>query len=67
MIEIDNNFYIIFITFLLSFLIGNVFRKKNILIDQVTYSKHKKLKNNFLKSPPLCGGIIIFLCSILFF
>ena len=67
MIEIDNNFYIIFITFLLSFLIGNVFRKKNILIDQVTYSKHKKLKNNLLKSPPLCGGIIIFLCSILFF
>ena len=45
MIELDNNFYIIFITFLLSFLIGHVFRKKNILIDQVTYSKHKKLKN----------------------
>ena len=67
MIELDNNFYIIFITFLLSFLIGHVFRKKNILIDQVTYSKHKKLKNNILKSPPLCGGIIIFLCSILFF
>ena len=67
MIEFDNNFYIIFITFSLSFLIGYVLREKNILIDQVTYSKHKKLKNNFSKSPPLCGGIIIFLCSILFF
>ena len=67
MIELNNTLYIVFITFLISSFIAYVFIKKNILIDQVSYSEHKRLKNNFLKSPPLCGGIIIFICSILFF
>jgi len=67
MIEFNNIFYIIFITFFLSSLIIYVFNKNDILIDQVSYSKHKKLKNDYLKSPSLCGGIIIFICSFLFF
>lgn len=67
MIELENNFLIIIITFILSSFITFVFNKKNILIDKVSYSNHKKLKNNTLHSPSLCGGIILFLCAILFF
>jgi len=67
MIEFDNIYYIIFTIFLLASIIIYIFNKKNILIDQVIHSNHKKLKNNNLKSPSLCGGIIIFICSLLFF
>ena len=67
MIEFDNIYYIIFTTVLLSSIIIYIFNKKNILIDQVIHSDHKRLKNNYLKSPSLCGGIIIFICSFLFF
>jgi UDP-N-acetylmuramyl pentapeptide phosphotransferase/UDP-N-acetylglucosamine-1-phosphate transferase len=67
MIDFDNFFYVIFTTFLLTSFIIYVFNKNNILIDQVSYSAHKKLKEQYLKSPSLCGGIIIYICSILFF
>ena len=67
MIELNNILYVSVISFLLSYLILYVFKKKNILIDKVFYSKHKQLINASLKSPPLCGGIIIFICSIFFF
>ena len=67
MIYFNNIFYIIFLTFLLTSFIAYIFNKKNILIDQVSYSVHKKLNKQYLKSPSLCGGIIIFICSVLFF
>lgn len=67
MIELSNIYFIIFITLLLSFLISYLFNKKGILIDKVSHSEHKKLTKNSLKSPSLCGGIIIFISSILFF
>ena len=43
------------------------FKKKNILIDDVKYSKHKKLNYSNLKKIPLCGGIILYISSLLFF
>ena len=43
-----------------------LYNKNNILIDQVNFSKHKQLTTNLPKTPPLCGGILIFICSILF-
>ena len=67
MIELGNIYFIIFITLLLSFLISYLFNKKSILIDKVSHSEHKKLTKNSLRSPSLCGGIIIFISSVLFF
>ena len=67
MIALSNIYFIILITILLSSLITYIFNKKNILIDEVSQSEHKKLTNNYLKSPSLCGGLIIFICSALFF
>ena len=58
MIAVDNNFYMILITSILSLVLILICGKNNILIDQVFYSKHKNLIKNRLKSPPLCGGII---------
>ena len=31
------------------------FKKKKILLDEINYSKHKKLNLNNLNKPPLCG------------
>lgn len=67
MIALSNIYFIILITIFLSSLITYIFNKKNILIDEVSQSKHKKLTNNHLNSPSLCGGLIIFICSALFF
>ena len=67
MIELDNTFYILMVIIFLSLIIIYIFNKNNILIDQVNFSKHKQLTTNLPKSPPLCGGILIFICSILFF
>ena len=67
MIELDNIFYTMMIIIFLSSLVIYIFNKNNILIDQATYSKHKNLTGNLLKSPPLCGGILIFIYSVLFF
>ncbi len=67
MIELNNIFYTIMVVIFLSSLIIYIFKKNNILIDQVTFSKHKRLTRNTLKSPPLCGGVLIFICSVLFF
>ena len=50
MIEFNNIFYISFTTFFLSSFIIYVFNKNDILIDQVSYSKHKKLKKLVLKN-----------------
>ena len=51
----------------MSSLVTFFFNKNNILIDEVSQSKHKKLTNNLLKPPSLCGGIIISVCTLLFF
>lgn len=67
MIELNNTFYILASIIFLSLIIIYIFNKNNILIDQVNFSKHKRLTINLAKSPPLCGGILIFVCSVLFF
>ena len=67
MIELNNTFYILGVIIFLSLIIIYIFNKNNILIDQVNFSKHKQLTRNLPKSPPLCGGILIFVCSVLFF
>jgi len=67
MIELNNTFYIVVVIICLSSIIIYIFNKNNILIDQVNFSKHKRLTRNLPKSPPLCGGILIFVCSVLFF
>ena len=64
---VDNLFYIFSASFFISMITIFIFNKKNILIDQVSFSKHKNLVKRIKKSPPLCGGIIILICSILFF
>jgi UDP-N-acetylmuramyl pentapeptide phosphotransferase/UDP-N-acetylglucosamine-1-phosphate transferase len=43
------------------------FKKKKILLDEINYSKHKKLNFTNLDKPPLCGGIIIYISSLIFF
>jgi UDP-N-acetylmuramyl pentapeptide phosphotransferase/UDP-N-acetylglucosamine-1-phosphate transferase len=67
MIELNNTFYILVVIIFLSLIIIYILNKTNILIDQVSFSKHKRLTRNLPKSPPLCGGILIFVCSVLFF
>ncbi|MDA9687569.1 hypothetical protein N9U10_00480 [Candidatus Pelagibacter sp.] len=62
-----NPFLIFFYSTIISIVIFYIFKKKHILIDQTFISTHKKLINSPIKSIPLCGGIIIFICSILFF
>ena len=67
MIELNNTFHILVVIIFLSLIIIYIFNKNNILIDQVNFSTHKQLTGNLPKSPPLCGGILIFICSVLFF
>ena len=68
MIE-PNNFYLtILFSSIISFIIFYIFKKNEFLLDKVTYSKHKQLlnQNNKIK-PILCGGVVIYLCSLFFF
>jgi len=67
MIEVDKVLYIYAITFFISTVIIYIFNKNNILIDKISSSKHKNLQENTKNLPPLCGGIIILICSVLFF
>jgi UDP-N-acetylmuramyl pentapeptide phosphotransferase/UDP-N-acetylglucosamine-1-phosphate transferase len=67
MMQEVNPLLIFFYSTIISVVIFYIFKKKNILIDQTLISTHKKLINSRIKSIPLCGGIIIFICSILFF
>jgi len=66
---ISLNFFLFpFITsFFISLICVYIFRKEKILLDQVNYSKHKKLIFTSSTKAPLCGGIIIFICSLFFF
>ena len=67
MIIVDKVLYIYAITFFISTVIIYIFNKNNILIDKISSSKHKNLQENTKNLPPLCGGIIILICSVLFF
>jgi len=67
MIICNNFFLILFFRIITSVTILYIFKKNHILIDKKLFSNHKKLINSPLKSPPLCGGLIIFICSLLFF
>jgi UDP-N-acetylmuramyl pentapeptide phosphotransferase/UDP-N-acetylglucosamine-1-phosphate transferase len=67
MIIVDKVFYIYAITFFISTVIIYIFNKNNILIDKISSSKHKNLQENTKNLPPLCGGLIILICSVLFF
>ena len=62
------NLYIaILFSTVLSFFFYYLFIKKELLLDKINSSKHKKLTSQkFSKQIPLCGGIIIFI-SCLFF
>jgi len=67
MIQIDNLFIIFISSLIIAYLVLNYFGKKGILIDDKSYSEHKRLIKTISNSPPLCGGIIIFVCSLIFF
>ena len=67
MIEIDNLFFISLISLIIAYIFTFFFTKKKLLVDDKSYSKHKKLIENINRSPPLCGGIIIFTCALIFF
>jgi UDP-N-acetylmuramyl pentapeptide phosphotransferase/UDP-N-acetylglucosamine-1-phosphate transferase len=67
LIQIDNLFIISVVSIVLAYSISSFFVQKNLLIDRKDYSKHKKLVKNSSTLTPLCGGIIIFLSSIIFF
>lgn len=65
---IEGNFFVVFFfSLIVSFIIFYIFKKNHILIDKTFFSAHKKLINSPLRSPPLCGGLIIFICSLFFF
>ena len=65
---IERNFFVVFFfSLIVSFIIFYIFKKNHILIDKTFFSAHKKLINSPLRSPPLCGGLIIFICSLFFF
>ena len=67
---ISTNYLLIAVVFslALTFVLNHIFTINQVLLDQVSTSKHKQLtssKNS--KKAILCGGIIIFICSTLFF
>ena len=64
---IEGNFFVVFFfSLIVSFIIFYIFKKNHILIDKTFFSAHKKLINSPLRSPPLCGGLIILICSLFF-
>ena len=67
MIPIDNLFLVSLISLIITYFFYLYFKKKNLLIDDKNYSNHKKLIQSINNSVPLCGGIIIFTCTLIFF
>jgi UDP-N-acetylmuramyl pentapeptide phosphotransferase/UDP-N-acetylglucosamine-1-phosphate transferase len=67
MIETDNLFLVSLVCLLVTCLCTFFFIKQKLLIDDKNYSEHKRLIQNINSSPPLCGGIIIFTSSLIFF
>ena len=67
MIKLDNLFIISVVSIIFAYVISTFFIRRKLLIDKKDYSNHKRLFKNTSASTPLCGGIIIFLSSIIFF
>ena len=67
MIQLDNLFIILVVSLVFAYSISSFFVHKKLLIDKKNYSKHKKLTKNTSVPIPLCGGIVIFLSSVIFF
>jgi len=56
-------FIFFFYTFLVTFILTFIFKKNKLLLDNLSFSRHKNISNKkYVKyGPPLCGGIVIFL------
>ena len=68
MISIQSLFIASIWSFLLSLFISYYLKKKNFLLDQIFSSQHKQLTAVHLTNKvTLCGGLIILICSLLFF
>ena len=67
MIFIENIFFPAILCLIITLFCFYYFKKKNILLDEINYSKHKKLNFTNSYKPPLCGGIIIYISSFIFF
>ena len=67
MIFTENIFFPAILCLIITLFCFYYFKKKNILLDEINYSKHKKLNFSNLDKPPLCGGIIIYISSLIFF
>ena len=67
MIFTENVFFSAILCLIITLLCSYYFKKKNILLDEINYSKHKKLNFTNSYKPPLCGGIIIYISSFIFF
>jgi UDP-N-acetylmuramyl pentapeptide phosphotransferase/UDP-N-acetylglucosamine-1-phosphate transferase len=68
MISIQSLFIASIWSFLLSLFVSYYLKKKNFLLDQIFSSQHKQLTAVHLTNKvTLCGGLIILICSLLFF
>ena len=67
MIFTENVFFPAILCLIITLLCSYYFKKKNILLDEINYSKHKKLNFNNSYKPPLCGGVIVYISSLIFF
>ena len=66
--SINSFLYAFIFSIFLSFFMLHFLKKKNWLIDKINTSSHKRLTIIFSSSKiVLCGGIIIFICSVVFF
>lgn len=67
MIQVDNLFIISSVSLIIACFFLFYFKRKDLLIDDKSYSDHKKLIENINNAVPLCGGVVIFTCSLIFF
>tara|TARA_B100000795_G_scaffold269884_1_gene260910 strand:+ start:6761 stop:7801 length:1041 start_codon:yes stop_codon:yes gene_type:complete len=68
MIEFHNYHLTVLISIIISLIIFYIFNRNQLLLDKVIYSDHKQLLDKNIKFKPiLCGGVIIYSCSIFFF
>jgi len=67
MIFTENIFFSAVLCLIITLVCFYYFKKKNILLDEINYSKHKKINFTNSYKPPLCGGIIIYISSFIFF
>jgi UDP-N-acetylmuramyl pentapeptide phosphotransferase/UDP-N-acetylglucosamine-1-phosphate transferase len=63
MSNFPNILFFFFFCILVTFLVRYFLIKKNFLLDNYIYSRHKNIHKDFniIYGPPLCGGIVIFL------